>query len=218
MPSFIVNNATRKGVIFMKKGKEFLFTVIMMLGIMLVVAIMPTEKEAAIYTDTVRLHILASSDSERDQALKYEIRDRLLLKYGAQLKVAENPDEAKEGVARLTEVIENDVMAWLAEYGCDYGCEVTVGTEWYDTREYDDFTLPKGYYTSLCVMLGEAEGKNWWCVMYPPLCLDIACEDAPSDDGIIGYTDEEYALIKDGEYQIKFKILELFSDTFSKNG
>ena len=69
----------------------------------------------------------------------------------------------------------------------------------------------------LCAV-GDGEGKNWWCVMYPPLCLDIACEDAPSDDGIIGYTDEEYALIKDGEYQIKFKILELFSDTFSKNG
>ena len=185
---------------------------------MLVVAIMPTEKEAAIYTDTVRLHILASSDSESDQALKYEIRDRLLSKYGAQLRGAENPDEAKESVARLTKAIEDDVMAWLSEYGCEYGCEVTVGCEWYDTREYDNFTLPKGYYTSLRVMLGEAEGKNWWCVMYPPLCLDIACEDAPWDDAVIGYTKEEYALISEDGYNVKFKILELFSDAFSKNG
>lgn len=202
----------------MKKGKEFLFTVIMMLCITLVIAIMPTEKDAAIYTDTVRLHILASSDSEADQNVKYEIRDRILRKYAAVLKNAHSPDKAKENVAALTESIEKDVGDWLKEYGCDYGCTVTVGTEWYDTRKYEDFTLPKGYYTSLCVMLGKAEGKNWWCVMYPPLCLDIASEDAPPDAGVMGYTKEEYALISNEEYQIKFKILELFSDAFSKNG
>ena len=105
----------------------------------------------------------------------------------------------------------------MRERGYDYGCEVEIGVEWYDTREYEDFTLPKGYYTSLRVMLGEAEGKNWWCVMYPPLCLDIATEDAP-DDGALGYSKEEYALITNDGYNVKFKVLEVFSEAFSKKG
>ena len=202
----------------MKRIKDFLFTVIMLLGITLTFAVMPTEKDASIYTDTVRLHILASSDSESDQALKYEIRDRLLSKYARELGKADSPSEAKESVEALTSAIEEDVNLWLDEYGIDYGCEVTVGVEWYDTREYESFTLPKGYYTSLRVMLGEAEGKNWWCVMYPPLCLDIATEDSPSDDAVAGYTKEEYSLITNDGYNVKFKILEVFSDAFSKNG
>ena len=121
-------------------------------------------------------------------------------------------------LCRLKSDIENDVNAWLWEYGYEYGCEVAFDTEWYDTREYENFTLPKGYYTSLRVMLGEAEGKNWWCVMYPPLCLDIATEEAPKDDAVMGYTKEEYSLITEDGYNVKFKILELLSDAFSKNG
>lgn len=202
----------------MKKAKDFLFTVVMLLGITLVIALMPTEDDAAIYCDTVRLHILANSDSENDQRLKYEIRDRLLSKYGRMLGKANTPSEAKDVICRLKSDIENDVNGWLTEYGYEYGCEVAFDTEWYDTREYENFTLPKGYYTSLRVMLGEAEGKNWWCVMYPPLCLDIATEEAPKDDAVMGYTKEEYYLITEDGYNVKFKILELLSDAFSKNG
>jgi stage II sporulation protein R len=217
MPSFIGNNATRKDVNFMKKAKDLLFTVIMMLGIALTVALMPTEKDAAIYTDTLRLHILASSNSDSDQALKYEIRDKILQKYAKALGQADDPAEAKSDIAELTDDIENDVELWLKEAGYSYGCEVSLGVEWYETREYERFTLPKGYYTSLQIKLGEAEGQNWWCVMYPPLCLDIACEDTPEDDAVVGYTKEEYALITEDGYNVKLKILEVFSDAFSKN-
>ena len=202
----------------MKKTTDFIFTTIMLLGITLITAIMPTDKDAQIYEDTIRLNILANSDSEKDQDLKYKIRDRLLVEYGELLSSASAPEDAKEMASKMTEKIEGDVDEWLQEYGCKYGCEVTFKTEWYDTREYDDFTLPKGYYTSLCVMLGEAEGKNWWCVMYPPLCLDIATEDAPHDDAVLGYTKEEYKLITQEGYNVRLKILEVFSDAFSKNG
>ena len=202
----------------MKNTKDFLFTVIMLIGVVLTAALMPTEKEAAIYANTVRLHILASSDSEHDQNVKYEIRDRLLEKYGALLAEARSTDEAKESAKALCDAVEEDVLGWLAEQGCEYGCEVSLDVEWYETREYSDFTLPRGYYTSLRVMLGDAEGANWWCVMYPPLCLDIATEEAPRDDAVVGYTKEEYALITEEGYGVKLKILELFSDAFSKNG
>ncbi len=215
MTFFIVNNATRKGDEIMRKTVDFLFTVIMLLGATLVLALMPTEKDAAIYEDTLRLHILANSNGKDDQAVKYEIRDKILEKYGARLKSTEGISDAKEKISALTYDIERDVCAWISETGYDYGCEVTLDVEWYDTREYGSFTLPRGYYTSLCVRLGEGSGQNWWCVMYPPLCLDIATEDAPSDDAVVGYTDEEYALISSDGYRVKLKILEIFSDAFS---
>ena len=201
----------------MKRTTDFLLTVIMLLGITLVFAAMPTERDVAIYEDTLRLHILANSDSDEDQRLKYEIRDRLLREYGGLLKNEASPEGAKARAEEFSHKIERDVAQWVRERGYDYGCEVEIGVEWYDTREYEDFTLPKGYYTSLRVMLGKAEGKNWWCVMYPPLCLDIATEDAP-DDGALGYSKEEYALITNDGYNVKFKVLEVFSEAFSKKG
>ena len=201
----------------MKKTTDFLLNVIMLLGIMLVFAAMPTEKDVAIYEDTLRLHILANSDSEEDQRLKYEIRDKLLSKYGELLKCETSSQDARVRATELKNDIEKDIEEWILESGRDYGCEIDIGTEWYDTREYEDFTLPKGYYTSLRVMLGEAEGKNWWCVMYPPLCLDIATEEM-TDDSALGYSKEEYALITKDGYNVKFKILEVFSEAFSKKG
>lgn len=179
-----------------------------------VIAVIPTEAEAAIYDDTIRLHILAASDSEEDQALKLEIRDELLLNYGEKLKKSENISEARENISKLLPEIEAFVEKEISERGYVYDASVTLSEEWYDTREYEDFTLPKGCYLSLRVIIDEGRGKNWWCVMFPPLCLDIATENAPADDGIIDYTKEELKLISSGGYRIKFKILELLSSAF----
>ena len=184
----------------------------------MVLCVMPTEAEGEIYEDTLRLHILANSDSEEDQALKLNIRDRVLEKYGSMLKVDNSISEAKNKTATLLPDIKHDVEAWIAELGYDYTAEAYLGEEWYDTREYESFTLPAGNYVSLRIIIGSGEGKNWWCVMYPPLCLDIATESYPADDGIIDYSKEEISLIQNGKYQIKFKILEDLSRVFAKNG
>lgn len=202
----------------MKKTSNLLMTVMLLLAATLAIAVLPTEQDAAIYEDTLRLHILANSDSEDDQELKYGIRDKLLEKYGSRLGSSDSPEEAKKNINAMIPEIKTDVDKWISDAGYNYKSEVTLGVEWYDTREYDDFTLPKGYYTSLQVMIGEAEGKNWWCVMYPPLCLDIATESAPKDDAVLGYTKEEYSLITNEGYNVKFKLLEVLSDAFSKNG
>ena len=202
----------------MKKTTDFILIIVLMLTACMIIALVPTEKDAAIYEDTIRLHILANSDAEDDQELKYSIRDKLLLKYGELLSASYSPEDAKKSADALLPVIERDVDDWIREAGYEYDSEVSLGVEWYDTREYDGFTLPKGYYTSLQIMLGEADGKNWWCVMYPPLCLDIASEDAYADDAVMGYTKEEYTLINGQRYNVKFKLLEVFSDAFSKNG
>lgn len=189
--------------------------ILMILFSVLIFAVMPTEAEGAIYEDTVRLHILANSDSEADQSLKLEIRDKILEKYGALLSGCHSKEEAEAVAENLTENIKRDCETWIKEYGYTYGAAVEVGTEWYETREYENFTLPSGYYTSVRVLLGEGEGQNWWCVMFPPMCLDIATESAPV------YTEREDKLIRLGEYSVKFKILETVSDViakFSKNG
>ena len=196
-----------------------LFTTLTVIALSLaVIALLPTDSDAAIYDDTLRLHILANSDTEEDQRLKLIIRDKLLEKYGEELKATGGIDEAKNNAVLLLDQMKEDIDVWIAEEGFSYTSAVTVTEEWYDTREYDSFTLPKGYYSSLRVLLGNAEGKNWWCVMYPPLCLSLATEVAPEDDAVIDYTKEELSLIKGGGYNVKFRLLEIVSDALSRFG
>lgn len=190
-------------------------TFILMLAVLLAIAI-PTDAEAGIYEDTLRLHILANSDSDEDQALKLEIRDRLLRKYSEELSIATDTEEAILSANMLVRDIENDAQKWIRELGYDYSVKAAVVKEWYDTRIYDGFTLPQGTYSSLQITIGNGNGKNWWCVMYPPLCMDIATESAPHDDAVLDYSKEEINLIKGGKYNVKFKLLEIISSAFTK--
>ncbi len=191
---------------------------IYLLAITMLLSFLPTELEAEIYEDTVRLHILANSDSSEDQALKIEIRDRILQKYGENLRKYGTKSEAESSIKGLLPQIESDAERWVGEMGYAYSVRATLTEEWYETRDYGDFSLPCGIYTSLRIVIGSGKGQNWWCIMYPPLCTELACEDAPADDGLIDYTKEEIKLIGGGKYQIKFKILEELSRCFAKNG
>ena len=198
--------------------KNTIYYAFVLLIATLMMSLFPTDAEAKIYEDTVRLHILANSDSDADQELKLKIRDKVLLKYGELLSSSKSIDEATEKTEELLSDIEADAKEWIRELGYSYSVRVTLTTEWYETRDYEDFSLPCGYYSSLRIIIGEGGGKNWWCVMYPPLCMDIATENAPADDGLIDYTREELTLIKSGKYNVKFKILEDLSRVFAKNG
>ena len=194
--------------------KKMLLPSLICLLVILVFAVVPTEAEGKIYDDTLRLHILALSDSDKDQEIKLIIRDRVLEKYAQELKGADNIEDALKSTSLLLEDIKFDVDLWLSEFYDDVSSEVYLTEEWYDTREYENFTLPKGYYRSLKIVIGDGNGKNWWCVMYPPLCLDIATEDDERDDGIVDYTKEEISLISGRGYNVKFKLLEFISDIF----
>lgn len=195
--------------------KKLIGYAVMILCVTLIITVIPTEAEGAIYEDTVRLHILANSDSEEDQKLKIRIRDDILSEFALRLGDFKSAKEAKESLYSVLPEIEAYSKKKILEYGYSYSVKATLTEEWYDTREYEDFTLPKGYYTSLRVIIGEGEGKNWWCVMYPPLCLDMALEKAPADDGVKKYSESEFKLVSGNGYQAKFKILELVSGIFS---
>ena len=181
------------------------FTICLLISVMLI-AILPTEAEAAIYDDTLRLHILAPSDSAEDQALKLLIRDRVLEKYSAELKKVGSAEDGRAVLTERLDEIERDCRKWCREEGYGYTVTCELTEEWYNTREYSDFTLPAGEYASLKIVIGEGDGQNWWCVMYPPLCLDAALSDSGEK-----YTDEEESLVTGSGYNVKFKLLEVTS-------
>ena len=190
--------------------KSFISGFLSVLLAAIIIAALPTEADAEIYTDTLRLHILAASDREEDQALKLAVRDAILAEFSAELSTSSGIGEAKEVTESLLAEIEERAEQVVAEAGFAYSVTAELSEEWYDTREYGEVTLPRGIYSSLIVRIGDGAGRNWWCVMYPPMCLDLAT-DAPSDDWAGGYTGEELSLIT-GKYRVKFKLLEMISD------
>ncbi len=180
-------------------------------------SIIPTAKEAQIYETTVRLHVLADSDSKRDQELKLKVRDALLeeiAEYDANSK-AEALLKMEENKQTLTKIAE-DV---LEKEGCDKSVSIEIGNESYPTRYYEDFALPAGNYTSVRVVIGSGQGQNWWCVLYPPLCTGSAIEFDDDTCVDVGLTKDQYNLITQtsGEYKIKFKLLEMASQAFGFN-
>ncbi len=194
------------------KMKKTLLPALCILLCTLFISVIPTEADAAIYEDTVRLHILAASDSAEDQNLKIYIRDKILEKYSYLIKDAKSSQDAKEELEQVLQNIKKDCEVWLSDAGSSHTVEVTLSDEWYNTREYKNFTLPAGIYSSLKITLEKGEGQNWWCVMYPPLCLEAAIDEGLLDS----FSDEEYTLISKSGYNVKFKLLEVTSAIFKK--
>ena len=120
--------------------------------------------------NVVRLHILADSNSEIDQNVKLKVRDALLEKNSELLSDKVTPENATEYFKNSKDELEQCANEVLKENGLNYKATITLGKEYYTTRVYEDLTFPAGVYTSIKVVLGSGEGKNWWCVMFPPLC------------------------------------------------
>lgn len=160
----------------------------------------------------VRLHVIASSDSEYDQAVKLRVRDAVL--GYLEPRLSEAPDSLRAGEIISSGLEGIRAAALSASEG--QAVSVELGEEYYPTREYDTFSLPAGKYTSLRVTLGGGEGHNWWCVVFPPLCLTASdAEDAfAALDG-----DTRAVISEDGAgVQFKFRLLELWGELRSLLG
>ena len=168
----------------------------------------------------IRLHVLANSDSQADQAVKLRVRDAVLKAAEAQLEDCATVEAAEEQLRELLPELEAMASSALAENGFDYPVQAALTWEDYPTREYDTFTLPAGRYLSLRVRLGEGAGQNWWCVVFPPLCLSATTEDFTDSAQTAGMTEEEVALItQESEgYVVRFKIIELVEQWLSGLG
>ena len=157
--------------------------------------------------------MVADSDSEADQQIKLQVRDAVLAEAEVALRDAEDPKAAL--AAALPEIAEaaNDCLRRL---GSADRAAVTLGRELFPTREYETFALPAGVYTSLRVTIGSGEGRNWWCVVFPSLCLSASAEDFAEAAQAAGLTEGEIRLIteEDGGYQLKFQSMELLQRLF----
>jgi len=164
-----------------------------------------------------RLHVIANSDSEEDQNLKYKVRDKLIEYMNSLIPECSNKNEvitkAQEHIEEFKQVAINTIIS----EGYNYNVDVEIGNFEFPTKHYGDISFPAGYYDALKVKIGKAEGKNWWCVMFPPLCfVDISTGIVPDEskkEMQNNMNEEEFALISDNksaDIQFKFKILELF--------
>ena len=174
-------------------------------------------EEMEIYDKTLRLHILANSDGEADQALKLKVRDAVLKTLSKEINECESKEEAEALIRSRSNEIERTAEAVVRSEGYRYGVTLTVTEERYPKRSYGDITLPAGEYTSVRIMLGEAEGQNWWCVLFPQVCTDTA---TPADEKLaqVGFTATQIRLLTKAEkpeYKLRFKIVELISELFS---
>ena len=165
-----------------------------------------------------RLHVVANSDSEEDQNLKYIVRDELINYMNT---IAENAN-SKEEVIKIANSHLNDFYAianeTIQEQGFHYSVKISIGNFDFPTKTYGDISLPAGSYDALKVEIGDAKGKNWWCVMFPPLCfVDVSSGIVPDNSKETlkeNMSEEDYAIISEnsGEIKLKFKIIEMFQN------
>ena len=197
------------------KMKYLVIFTALVLALCLFCGFMPSEKDFAIYENTVRLHVLANSDSEHDQTVKLCVRDRVLEELHMLLENAETPESAVAVIEENLEYLRTVCNETLDELGEEHRAELYLSKEKYPTRHYESMSLPAGIYESLQIKIGNAEGKNWWCVLYPSLCTNVA----KTETALIktGFTAEQIEVLTGGEspkYKIKFKILEFFGENF----
>ena len=157
----------------------------------------------------VRLHVLANSDSEEDQALKLKVRDVVLERATAILEQSADRREAESRLRGELLELERIAAEEIAAEGYQYPVTVELENTDFPTKEYDGFTLPAGEYLALRVIIGEGQGQNWWCVVFPPLCT-AASADVPASALAAGFSEEEVRLITEESrgYVLKFKAVE----------
>ncbi len=183
-------------------------------GLTLTAGVWASASESALASQVLRLHVVANSDSDADQALKLLVRDAVLAEAGALLEGVDDRRGAEAALApHLDELARAGEQALAAE-GCGDRVEAVITDQWFPTREYDGFSLPAGRYRALKVTVGEGRGRNWWCVVFPPLCLGSVTEQGveTAAEGVL--SEDQVALItgQDGGYVLKFRLIEWWEE------
>lgn len=190
--------------------RKYISLAVSILVATVLLSLLPIHGEAEIYDNVIRLHVLAVSDSEEDQAVKLLVRDRVLETVSPLLTDVHDRDTAVSIVAEHLSDIQESAQEVLCALERTESVSVTLTEENYPTRAYEGCTLPAGRYLSLRVIIGEGNGKNWWCVLFPSVCGRFAWE---TEDGYLqaGLTPAEYRLIThtdEVDVQVRFRLLE----------
>ncbi len=201
-----------------KKVSIFIITALFIFGILMTIYINTDKEMNDISGKLIRLHIVANSDSPEDQALKLKVRDEVIKNISPRLETLKDIEEVRTVINENLPYIETIAQGIVDTQGMAYKVNAVLENHNFPTKIYGNLTLPAGTYQALNINIGKAEGKNWWCVMFPPLCFtDIAHGVAPEktmEQLKQTLSAEEYKLVlaakSDGEVpvKIKFKIVE----------
>lgn len=205
--------------------KHFFIVLILFSFFIFISAISYVDAVSSDISDSIfRLHVIANSDTDEDQELKYIVRDHIL---NYMNEISANCSSKSE-VISIIEEHESDfydiAKQTIEENGYNYSVKISIGNFEFPTKTYGDISLPAGYYDALKIEIGEASGQNWWCVMFPPLCfVDISSGIVPDESKQImqdNLTEEEYKLISDTDsnnIKFKFSLIEFFKNiSFNK--
>lgn len=170
------------------------------------------SKCESISNKILRLHILANSDTKEDQELKLKVRDKVLDFSRASVDNFCNKGEAISKLNVDLNIIKNIAEEEIRNQGYNYPVKVELKKTYFTTRRYENFTLPAGQYDAVRILIGEAKGRNWWCVMFPALCLGVSKES--SDEKLESILDSKESDIVENEskYEFKFKLVEYFNN------
>lgn len=169
------------------------------------------QRQDALAQKMIRLHVIANSDSDADQALKLEVRDKVLDFTTTVLQRSADMEDAQVRLRAELTRIETIARREIAAQGYDYPVTAQLASAEFPLKEYDGFSLPAGEYMALRLVIGEGEGRNWWCLVYPPLCT-AAAADMPQTAIQAGLTDDDVSLIigEDTGYVLRFRSVELW--------
>jgi stage II sporulation protein R len=161
----------------------------------------------ALNDNVIRFHVVANSDSEEDQAVKLQIRDTVMDYLEPIIGELPTAEEAKAWLQEHLEEIKEIADAVLKQHGFSKTASVSLRQEAFDTRFYDTFTMPAGTYDALRITVGEGQGQNWWCVVFPQLCLPAVSEGMEAEAAGAGFSDTLTGALE-GEYEVRFFLLD----------
>lgn len=160
--------------------------------------------------NVLRLHVIAASDSDADQEIKLQLRDELLVKGKEIFSQSSTKAEAEKKLSDGLGIMQAAADSFLGKNGYPYKASVSLEKSYFPTRAYEGFTLPAGIYDALKVTIGEGDGQNWWCVMFPALCLPAAEKEKADFDGIL--TDSQKRIITDEKYEVRLWLVEKWQE------
>ena len=189
-------------------------------GLTLTAGVWASASESALAGQVLRLHVVANSDSDRDQALKLLVRDAVLAQAGQLLDGVSDRQSAEQALTPHLDKLVRSAEEVLAAEGCGDTVAVSLADQWFPTKEYGGFSLPAGQYRALRVTIGEGRGRNWWCVVFPPLCLGSVTEESVETVAGEALSDGQVALItgQDGGYVLKFRFIEWWNELIRSFG
>jgi stage II sporulation protein R len=170
-------------------------------------------QDAQLYHEVIRFHVLANSDTEEDQILKLAVRDAVLLRVDEISADCETVQDAKSALMSHADEILQTARQTVAQKGYDYPVSISFGPEAYPTRYYEGMQFPAGTYESVRLVIGEGQGQNWWCVLFPPLCVDASC--AKEEMVQSGFTQSQIKILTERDnprYVLRFRALEVLEE------